>query len=202
MIGFLRGEVASIYDGQAIIDVGGVGYNVLMPTSSIAVLPGLSNEVKVYTHLSVREDAMTLYGFLSADDLNLFKLLIGVSGVGPKFALGMLSAFSASEIKLAIMSMDHKTLSKAPGIGQKSAQKIILELKDKISIEDVIMTRATQIEVKNTGALTEAMQDAQEALVALGYSATDSLRAIRSCDIDENDDVEKILKMALKAMKR
>ena len=202
MIGFLRGEIAAISDPQVVIDVGGVGYNVLMPSSSIEVLPGLSNEVKVYTHLSVREDAMTLYGFLTADDLNFFKLLIGVSGVGPKFALGLLSTFTTSELRLAVMSMDAKTLTKSPGIGLKSAQKIILELKDKVSIEEVIHGPAVATREGNSGGLTEEMKDAQEALVTLGYSATESLRAIRESGASEGDDVETILKRALKAMKR
>ena len=202
MIGFLRGRVASVETGKAIIDVSGVGMNVLMPERALADLPGLDEEVKVYTHLSVREDAMTLYGFLTSDELSFFRMLIGVSGVGPKYALGILSCFTVSEIRLAVLSGDAKTISKAPGVGLKSAQKIILELKDKVSIEDVINVPVGDVPVQGGSGLTDAMKDAQEALMALGYSATDSLRAIRSCGCGEDDDVEVVLKMALKAMKR
>lgn len=202
MIGFLRGKIATVDAGKAVIDVAGVGYNVLMPDRAIADLPGLDEEIKVYTHLSVREDAMTLYGFLTADDLSFFRMLIGVSGVGPKYALGILSCFTASEIRLAVLSADYKTISKAPGVGLKSAQKIVLELKDKVSIDDVL--NASAIEMTSQGGsvgLTDAMKDAQEALMALGYSATDSLRAVKACGCGEEEDVEVILKMALKAMK-
>lgn len=202
MIGFLRGKIALVETGKTVIDVGGVGYNVLMPERSIADLPGLDEEVKIYTHLSVREDAMTLYGFLTADDLSFFRMLIGVSGVGPKYALGILSCFTASEIRLAVLSSDAKTISKAPGVGLKSAQKIILELKDKVSIDDVLKVPSITPTGQGSAGLTDAMKDAQEALVALGYSATDSLRAIKSCGCGEDDDVEVVLKMALKAMKR
>lgn len=203
MIGFLRGNVAGIYSGRVVIDVNGVGYNVLMPESSLAALPGLNESVKVFTHLSVREDAMTLYGFLTADDLELFRMLIGVSGVGPKFALGVLSTFTVSELRFAVLSQDAKTISKAPGIGLKSAQKIILELKDKISFEDVcVLPEDNGSTAPSNNARSEAMIDAQEALVALGYSASDALRAVRDCGCSVDDDVETVIKAALKVMKR
>lgn len=203
MIGFLRGEVDTILDDRIIIDVNGVGYNILMPSKQISLLPDIGNTIKLYTHLSVREDAMTLYGFLTLEDLSIFRMLIGVSGVGPKFALGVLSTFDASELRLAIMSMDAKTISKAPGIGLKSAQKIILELKDKISIEDVIFSNNNSDSFQvSKGPLSLAMEDASEALIALGYSATDSLRAVRECGANDKDDAETIIKKALKIMKR
>lgn len=200
MIGFLRGEVAAVGTDIAVIDVGGVGYNVFMPASALCMLPPVGCETKVYTYLSVHEDAMTLFGFLNPDDLAFFKKLISVSGVGPKFALGALSTFSASDLKVAILSQDAKTISKAPGIGLKTAQKIILELKDKVSYEDVVsFNEKGDIGNKDT-ALSEAMQMATEALTALGYSATDSLRAVRNCKCNEDDDVEAILKQALRFM--
>lgn len=202
MIGLLRGKVEVILDDYIILDVGGIGFNVHVPLNQIALISNTGEDIKLYTHMSVREDAMTLYGFFSYDDLQLFKLLIGVSGVGPKYALGILSTFTPSDLRMAIMSNDAKTISKAPGIGLKSAQKIILELKDRISIEDVIHT-SSRLNIDLQGdLLSENMQDALDALMALGYSATDSMRAVRNCDISGNDDVEMILKKALKIIKR
>jgi len=202
MIGFLRGNVGAVFDDYIIIDVGGVGFNVHIPYSTLVMINNCGEEIKLFTHMTVREDAMTLYGFLSYDELSIFKLLIGVSGVGPKYALGLLSTFSVSDIRLAIMANDAKTISKAPGIGIKSAQKIILELKDKIKLEDVIHTTGA-VNISNNGdAMSESMQDALDALIALGYSTTESLRAVRSCDITEEDDVESILKKSLKLIKR
>lgn len=205
MIGFLRGELDSFFDDRIILDVNGMGFNVFMPSSQIATFSRTGIEVKIYTYMSVREDAMNLYGFLTADDLNLFKMLIGVSGVGPKFALGLLSTFTANDLKMSILSMDSKTISKSPGIGIKSAQKIILELKDKISLDEVInnsLNINSASDKTQNATMTEAMQDAIDALIALGYSSTDSLRAVRECSQETEDDVELILKKALKHIKR
>lgn len=202
MIGYLKGNVGAILDDLLIIDVNGVGYNVYVPINQLAMINGCGDEIKLYTHMTVREDAMTLYGFMSYDDLKLFKLLIGVSGVGPKYALGLLSTFNVSDLRLAILANDAKTISKAPGIGLKSAQKIILELKDKISMEDVIHSHNnTNISIPSEG-MSGDMEDAIDALVALGYSTTDALRAVRNCSAEESDDCEMIIKKALKIIKR
>ena len=202
MIGFLRGEIASISEDKIIIDVNGIGFNVYMPAGQISLLSGIGNEIKVYTYMNVREDAMTLYGFLNSDDLSFFKLLIGVSGVGPKFALGLLSTFNVNELRMAILSMDAKTISKSPGIGIKSAQKIILELKDKVQLKDIIKIETSDNYNCADAVMTEAMQDAVEALTTLGYSATDSLRAVRECGAGPDDDFDTVIKNALKLMKR
>jgi len=201
MIGFLRGNVAAIFDDRIILDVGGVGFNVLMTSRHISQLSVDDSDVVVYTHMSVREDAMTLYGFLTSEDVSFFKMLIGVSGVGPKFALGLLSTFNVSDLRFAILSMDAKTISKSPGIGLKSAQKIILELKDKVSMDDVINSFEVNTSGGNVAPLNEAMAEAAEALQALGYSATDSMRAIRECGADDTDTVETILKKSLRKIK-
>ena len=203
MIGFLRGTIDCICEDRVLIDVNGVGYNVYMSASSIGSRIFLGDEVKLYTHMSVREDSMTLFGFLSAEELGFFKMLIGVNGVGPKFALGLLSTFTTADLKVAILSMDAKTIAKAPGIGMKSAQKIILELKDKISLEDIALGKMTGInEPSGAVSLTENMQDAIDALCALGYSPTSSLKAVRGCALPDGSDSETIIKAALKIIAR
>lgn len=145
---------------------------------------------------------MQLYGFLAKDDLNVFKLLLGVSGIGPKGALGVLSGISADELRFAVLSDDVKAISRAPGIGKKTAQKMILELKDKMKLEDAFETKLSHQEklpaAESGGDLPDGRQEAAEALVALGYSSTEALRAVRQVKDVPLDDVEAILKAALK----
>lgn len=198
MIAYLKGDVAGIYEGQIVLEVSGIGYNIFMPQSSIDTIRGIGSEVKIYTYLSVREDAMWLYGFLTKDDLDFFKLLIQVNGIGPKGALGILSVMSVDDLKFAILSSDSKTISKAPGIGAKTAQRIIIDLKDKISLEDTFEHKLNSVKDNADNDLTGIRQEAVEALCALGYSSTDALRACRQVDIGDDDDVESVLKAALK----
>lgn len=202
MIGFLKGIVDSVFDDKVIIDVNGVGYNVYMSPTAIGAPLIIGDEIKVYTHMSVREDAMTLYGFLSPEELSFFKMLICVNGVGPKFALGLLSTFTTADLKVAILSMDATTISKAPGIGLKSAQKIILELKDKISFDDIVGKPAASDNATGSLSLNDCMQDAVDALCALGYSPTSSLKAVRECAHMGESDTESIIKAALKIIAR
>lgn len=197
MIAYLKGDVAGIYEGQIVLEVGGIGYNVFMPQSSIDTIRGIGSEAKIYTYLAVREDSMSLFGFLTKDDLDFFKLLIQVNGIGPKGALGILSVMSVDDLKFSILSSDAKTISKAPGIGAKTAQRIIIDLKDKISLEDTFEHKLTAVKDSEND-LTGIRQEAVEALCALGYSSTDSLRACRQVDITDGDDVETVLKAALK----
>ncbi len=196
MIAFLKGDVAGIYDGQIVLEVNGIGYNVNMPQSSIDMINGLS-ELKVYTYLSVREDAMWLYGFLTKDDLDFFKQLIQVNGIGPKGALSILSVMSTEDLKFAILSSDAKTISKCPGIGAKTAQRIILDLKDKIDLADAFEQKLSKSGETNDD-LSGIRKEAAEALQALGYSATEALRACRNVEIGQDADVESVLKEALK----
>ena len=136
MIAFVRGEIENISEDHAVIDVGGIGYNVRISPGTAGRLPGIGKEVKLYTYTCVREDAFWLYGFLSRDELELFKLLITVNGIGPKGGLAILSVLSADDLRFAIISGDAKAIARAPGIGAKTAGRVILDLKDKISIED------------------------------------------------------------------
>ena len=199
MIAFLKGEVAGIYDGSIVLEVGGIGYNIFMPQSCVDSIAGLEQELKVYTYLSVREDAMWLYGFLTRDDLTFFKQLIQVNGIGPKAALSILSVMSADDLRFAIMSSDAKTIAKCPGIGPKTAQRIILDLKDKIDLEETFAHKLADSEAPDND-VTGIRQEAVEALCALGYSATDAMRACKQVAISDSDDVESVLKQALKLM--
>ena len=135
MIAFVHGMAVDMTESSVVVEAGGIGYEIYMTGADLSEIR-MGEDVKVHTYFSVREDAMKLYGFRAKDDLQMFKLLLGVNGVGPKAALGVLAGITADELRFAILSDDVKTLSKAPGIGKKTAQKLILELKDKLKLED------------------------------------------------------------------
>lgn len=196
MIAFLKGEIAEICDDIVVIDVRGVGYNVRVPLSVTGQLPGIGQTIKIHTYTLVREDAFLLYGFLNRDDLAIFKKLILVNGIGPKGALSILSFMSADTLRFAIYSGDAKTIAKAPGIGAKTAERLILDLKDKITISDSLVTP------ESNSNLTDGQnwKDAIEAMVSLGYSASEALTAIRSSGVAQDEKTENILKKALLMM--
>lgn len=200
MIAFVKGEIENISEDNTVIDVGGIGYNVRISPQTAGRLPGIGQEVKLYTYTCVREDAFWLYGFLSRDELELFKLLITVNGIGPKGGLAILSVMSADDLRFSIISGDAKAIAKAPGIGIKTAGRVILDLKDKISMEDTAFHREMDDYADMTGGWADAVGEAVEALTALGYSSADALRAVKKSDITEEMDVETILKLALKNM--
>lgn len=200
MISFIRGLVSDMTESSAIIENNGIGYEIFMTGTDLDRVR-MGEELKLHTYLNVREDAMLLYGFLSKDDLQMFRLLLGVNGVGPKAALGVLAAVSADELRFAILSDDIKTLSRAPGIGKKTAQKLILDLKDKLKLEDAFELKLAHEQEKSgltPGGAGDGRQEAVEALVALGYSSTDAMRAVRMVTDVPPDDVEGLLKAALK----
>ena len=200
MISYIRGELAAVEEQKAVVDVGGVGYGIFMSQQALSLLPPVGEEVKIHTYLNVKEDAMQLYGFLTRDDLEIFRLLIGVSGIGPKGGLNILSSLSPDELRFAVMSGDAKTISSAPGIGKKTAEKLILELKDKLNIEDMLNRAAHRDEAPGTvqEKAEEGMQaEAVQALVALGYGSAESLRAVKKTSPD-CATVEDVLKEALK----
>lgn len=200
MISYVRGELAAVEEQMAVIEAGGIGYGIFMPKQALSLLPQPGNEVKVYTYLNVREDAMQLFGFLTRDDLEIFRLVIGVSGIGPKGGLNILSCLSPDELRFAVMSGDVKAIAAAPGIGKKTAEKLILELKDKLNIEDVLEKASHGDDNLDYGHVQggESMQaEAVQALVALGYSSTESMRAVKKTS-DNCATVEGILKEALK----
>lgn len=201
MIRFIKGILEETTEHTIILENNGIGYEVFVPGNVLAQMPPVGSEIKMHTYFHVREDAMQLFGFLTKQDLRMFELLITVNGIGPKGALGILSVLSADELRMSIFAGDAKTISKAPGIGKKTAEKLILELKDKITFEDSIQSYANL----SSGAAASKEQstartDAIEALVALGYSQTESVKAVQSVDFDGAMDSEAVLKEALKKM--
>ncbi len=205
MIAFVKGLIEEIGDQKLILDCGALGYEINVPMSVLDSIPGIGSEIKLYTYLNVREDEMSLFGFLTKDALQMFKLLLTVGGVGPKAALGVLSALSTADLRFAVLSGDAKALSRAPGIGNKTAQRIIMELKDKVSLSDGLEVLAADAGKKGKSALSEeessAKSDAIVALTELGFSSSDALRAVSKVDISGKDSGE-ILKEALKLMGR
>ena len=201
MIAFIKGTAADASDGCLIIENNGIGYRILVPARlSDRVRRG--DDVMVYTHLGVREDALTLYGFATRDDLSLFRLLLGVSGIGPKGALSVLSVMSAEDLRFAVLAEDLRTLSKIPGIGRKTAQKLVLELKDKIDIRDAAVigdssAAGTAVPTADEAAQSEAVM----ALTALGYPSAEAYKAVRTAAALKPDAaVEDLLKTALKQL--
>lgn len=198
MITYIKGELSEIYDNNIVVEACGIGYEIMVPSSLMGALPMTGSQVKIYTYQYVKEDALDLYGFMSRDDLTVFKLLITVNGIGPKGALNILSVITPDELRLAVLSDDVKRIQAAPGIGGKTAQKLIIELKDKLSLEDVL-TKGIDINAVQPG--TSAPRDeAIEALVALGYSQSEAAGAVRNIDITDDMDGEYILKQALKQL--
>lgn len=199
MVSYVRGELVAIEEDKVIVDVNGVGFGVFMPAQSMNYLPMLGEEVKLHTYMNVREDALQLYGFLTRDDLKVFKLVIGVSGIGPKGGLSILSQMSPDDLRFAVMANDAKTIAKAPGIGKKTAEKLIIELKDKLDIEDVLNKTVDDSNVVAlANASNEVQAEAVQALVALGYGSTEATKAVKKVPIDEETTVEEVLKSALK----
>lgn len=202
MISYIRGELCDIEEQKAIVDVNGVGYGIYMPQQALSLLPPMGQQVKIHTYLNIREDAMQLFGFLTKEDLNVFRLLIGVNGIGPKSGLNILSCLSPDELRFAVLSGDAKAISATPGIGKKTAEKLILELKDKLNIEDMLEHAAhggdSEDLASGTDTASNTMQaEAVQALTALGYGSAESLRAVKKSS-PECSSVEDILKEALK----
>ena len=202
MISYIRGELAAVEEDRIIVEAGGIGYRIFMSGTSMGRLPSVGSQVKIHTYFSVKEDSMQLFGFLTRDDLDVYRLLIGVSGIGPKGGLNILSALSADELRFAVLSGDAKAISAAPGIGKKTAEKLILELKDKLSLEDALGHAGEEPAAAGAGPqLSGSVQnDAVQALVALGYGSTESLKAVRQIEVTDDMQVEDVLKQALKFM--
>lgn len=198
MIAYIKGILEEKQEDMVIIDVQGIGYSIRVPASVAQNLPAEGEFVKLYTYLQVREDAFTLYGFLTKEDLRMFKLVIGVSGIGPKGGMALLSALTASDLRFALMSQDAKTLSKAQGIGQKTAQRMILELKDKIPMDEEWESQDAYAQTSEEGQKNAVNKDAVLALTALGYTQTESMKAVAKIGDTEHMDVEAVIKAALR----
>ncbi len=188
MIAALHGKVEFIGSDGAIINVNGVGFQVFMPTSTLSTLSTIGEEVNLHTHLHLREDNVSLYGFASTDELRLFQILITVSGIGPKLALSMLSAMRVEQLTMAIATGNAEILTEVPGIGKKLANRLILELREKIGAGWVI-TPAAQIAQENAEVLA--------ALTSLGYSVAEASRAIASLSSSSDLSLEEKIKQAL-----
>ncbi len=203
MIAYIKGKLAAFEEDKVIVDVGGVGYGIFMPAQAMGRLPSAGNEIKLYTYLNVKEDAMQLFGFLTRDDLHVFKLLIGVSGIGPKGGQSILSVLSPDDLRFAVMAGDVKAISAAPGIGRKTAEKLIVELRDKLSIEDALehsLTEGNQETGRQADPCSGIIGEAVEALTALGYGSTEALKAVKQVAVAEDMDAGAVLKQALKFM--
>ncbi|MBQ3054147.1 MAG: Holliday junction branch migration protein RuvA [Clostridia bacterium] len=192
MIAYIKGSVEFKGADKAIVECGGIGYSLNMPLSQINELPQIGTNVKVYTYMHVREDILDLYGFTSEDALSLFQMLITVSGVGPKAAMSILSAHQPATIKSAIAGGDHKLLSQAQGIGAKTAQRIVLELKDKIDKASVGIDDMPSVATESN-----AVNEAISALVSLGYTYNESKNALRGASANTT---EELLKYGLKQL--
>lgn len=203
MISYIKGPLIDIWEDMIVVEAAGIGYNIHVPVSVIEALPKTGTEVRIYTSLQVREDAMTLFGFLSRQDLKMFRELLGVNGIGPKAALGLLSALRVDDLRMAIISGDAKAISRAPGIGPKTAQRVILDLKDRIKMEDILpggigQDAASAPAAAAASGMEGAGKEAVEALVALGYSMMEAGKAVRQVGITEAMTAEDVLKASLR----
>ena len=188
MIAGVNGKLESMGSGWAIINVGGISFRIYMSTTTMSMLGAIGNKVHLHTHLHLREDNVTLYGFASADELSLFQILIGVSGIGPKLALSMLSAMSAEQLAIAIATGSTNLLTDIPGIGKRTADRIILELKDKIGA-GWVTTPAVELAQENA--------EVVDALTSLGYSLSEASRAVATLPHPSNLSLEEKIKLVL-----
>lgn len=203
MFAYVKGIVADIAPDCCVIDVHDVGINIHISAQTAARMPGIGQEAKLYTYTSVREDAFWLYGFLSKGDLEMFRRCITVSGIGPKGALGLLSVMDGDQLRFAILAQDVKAISKAPGIGKRTAERLVLELKDKLDYdaEDISREAAGGNEgIAGTVMDHPGKREAVEALVALGYGQTEAMKAVSQVEGADTLDSSVLLKQALKKM--
>ncbi|MEJ8753636.1 Holliday junction branch migration protein RuvA [Coprococcus sp. HCN-4056] len=199
MIAYISGALVSAGENYIVIDNHGMGYRIFVSGKFLEHIPAYGTQIKIYTHMYIREDELTLYGFHSEEELSVFRILIGISGVGPKVAMAILTALTIQELQLAVISEDTKTISKANGVGAKGASRIILELKDKLKMEDMMDAAYEQSIVQDTQDLNAA-RDAILALVNLGYSNSEAALAVKKIGDTSQMDIESILKAALKKL--
>ncbi len=201
MIRFVRGILREVNEGLVVLEAAGLGYGIRVPLSVLPELPSIGQELQMYTYLSVREDAMELFGFLTAEDREMFVQLLSVSGVGPKGALGILSVLRPDALRFAIVSGDSKAIQAAPGIGKRTAERVILDLKDKVdaaALPDVDGSGRGAEGAAGFGKMRSAAQEAAEALVALGYSAGEAERAVSKVELTDDMTADDVLKLSLR----
>lgn len=197
MISYVKGTLTAVFLDGIIIENQGIGYDIKTPVMPDR-LPKMGSQCMIYTHMYVREDAIGLYGFLTKEELDTFKLLIGVSGIGPKVALAVLSTLSVRQLKLAVLSDDTKTICKTPGVGPKGAKRLIIELKDKLEMDE-LEEEPMREELFQEGA-EDVISLTAQALVSLGYSNSEAYRSIQAVEGRDEMDTETLLKAALKNM--
>lgn len=206
MIAFVEGTI--VKKGIQTVVIGtamGLGYEIFVPATDLAYLPATGTQVRLHTYLQVKEDGVALFGFLSEEALQIFKLLITVNGIGPKGALGILSGISLDDLRFAVLAEDTKTISKIPGIGAKTAGKLVLELKDKFKAEDLLEAKRIHLEDLTESGVSKdtasgLREEAAQALTALGISMTDAMKALKNVEITETTTVEDLLKQGLKKL--
>lgn len=204
MINYVSGILSEIEENLIIVEAGGIGYGINVPASLIGELPKAGSAVRIYTYFSVKEDSESLYGFLNKEDRDMFKQLISVNGVGPKGALAILSVMRPDDLRLAIATGDSKSISRAQGIGLKTAERVILELKNKIG--DINAIGAAVLGGKSAGTIAAGKQygpvsEAMDALIMLGYSRMEAGKALSLVNVNEDMPTEEVLRLALKNIK-
>lgn len=205
MIHFIHGTLSEVAEGLVVVEAAGVGYGIHVPASVIGALPPIGEDIKIYTYFSLTQNGVDLYGFLSQEDRAMFTMLLTVSGIGPKGALGILSALTPDDLRMAIVTGDSKAISRAPGVGNKTAQRVVLELKDKLDASEVFSSAldhghggAAAVDAGAAAGVYGAQKEAVEALVALGYSNVEASRAVKKVELSEGMTVDQILKASLK----
>ncbi len=201
MIAYIKGVLAHVAENAAVVECGGMGYAITMSAATISRLPGTGQQVHIHTSMHVKEDGITLYGFITPEEQRLFLLLTSVSGIGPKAALSLLGAMPPTALMLAIITEDTAALGKAPGIGKKTAARLVLELKDKLKTQDTLEVSFGQGSAGAfaAGSQSSEKQDAIDALLALGYSRSEGVKAVMAVAL-EDMTTEQILKEALKKL--
>jgi len=203
MIAYIKGPLAYISDQTAVVDAHGVGYQIHISPSTLSRLPSKGSEVQLFTYMQVSESGQSLHGFLTQEELRLFTLLISVSGIGPKVASGILSTLSPSQVIIAIVADDAAALSKAPGVGKKTAQRVLLELRDKIKSADPWDSNSGEEQAasfKSSGPRSEK-QDAMDALLALGYGRAEAMQVVLEV-AEESMTADQIIRQSLKKLAR
>lgn len=198
MISYIKGTLADVLNDRIIVECRGIGYEILVPGSLLSHMPLIGDEIQIHTYLYVREDVLMLYGFFSREDLEVFKLLLGVSGIGPKGALAVLAVMTPQDLRLAVAIEDAKMIAAAPGIGLKTAKKLIIELKDKLKEPETESFAETAETKDGEGDLKVFQKEAIEALTALGYGRSEAAAAVRkAAAAGTAADVESLLRLAL-----
>lgn len=205
MIHFIHGTLSDVAEGLVVVEAAGVGYGIHVPATVIGALPPIGEDIKIYTYFSLTQNGVDLYGFLSPEDREMFTMLLTVSGIGPKGALGILSALTPDDLRMAIVTGDSKAISRAPGVGNKTAQRVVLELKDKLDATEVFSSALDHghgaeaaVDAGAAAGVYGAQKEAVEALVALGYSNVEASRAVKKVELSEGMTVDQILKASLK----